>query len=210
MNAIRLVIVDNHWIVREGLKSVLESDPLFHVVGEASDGKEAIEILCREKPDVALVDIKLPDMSGIEICQKITLEGLPTAIVIFTAFLDWNLVRRCLDAGAKGYILKDARRLNLKERLLSAARGETVLDSRVVTLLTDHVRGRLPQEKPLLSARELEILQFIAQGLSNKEIGERLFLSQSSVKHYVGRILHKLDAKNRVEAILIATRLRLL
>ncbi len=210
MKIIRVAIVDNHWIVREGLKSVLESDPLFHIVGEASDGEGAIELLRKEKPDVALVDIKLPDMSGIEICQRITSEGLPTATVIFTAFLEWKLVQRCLDAGARGYILKDAKHLNLKEKLLSVARGETVLDPRVVTILTDHVRGRLLQENPILSARELEILRLMAQGLSNKEIGERLFLSRSSVKHYVGSILRKLDAKNRVEAILIATRSEIL
>ena len=211
MNLIRVLVVDDHWIVREGLKAVLESDPRFEIVGEASCGQDALELMRERKPEVALVDVKLPDITGVEVCQIATEENLPISIIILTAFLDWRLIQNCIAAGAKGYLLKDTNQLNLKEKLLAAARGENVVDPKVMRLLVKHVHNHNCQaEDRTLSKREMEVLRLMSQGFSNKEIGERIYLSQSSVKHYISEIMYKLDARNRVEAIMIATRSGLL
>ncbi len=208
---VKVLIVDDHWIVRKGLKSILESDPRFEIVGEAGNGKEALTQIRENRPDVVLLDIRLPDVSGVEVCQAVKDEGLGASIVILTAFLDWRLIQNCIQAGAKGYLLKDTNQLNLKEKLLAVSRGESVVDPRVVNLLVKHVHnGHCPTEDMSLSPREMEILRLMSQGLSNREIGEKLFLSQSSVKHYVSNIMYKLNARNRVEAIMIATRAGLL
>jgi len=204
---VRVLIVDDHWIVRKGLRSILEHDPRFEIVGEASTGSEALMKIRETRPDVTLLDIKLPDMSGVEVCQEVERERLDVSIVILTAFLDWRLIQNCIHAGAKGYLLKDTNQLNLKEKLISAAKGESVADPRVVNLLVRHVHnGSCRAEDMSLSAREMKILRFMSQGLSNKEIGEKMFLSQSSVKQHVSNIMYKLGAKNRVEAIMIATK----
>ena len=209
---VTVLIVDDHWIVRKGLKAVLESDPRFEIVGEAGTGRDALAQLREKHPDITLLDIRLPDMGGVEVCQTVAEdESLDSSIVILTAFLDWRLIKSCLSAGAKGYLLKDTNRLNLKETLLAVARGDNVVDPRVVNLMVEHVRNESPDSEDMsLSAREIKILRLMSQGLSNREIGERLFLSQSSVKHYVSNIMYKLGAKNRVEAIMIATRSGLL
>ncbi len=190
---------------------MLESDPRFEIVGEAGTGKEALHQLREKHPDVTLLDIRLPDMSGVEVCQAAEEEKLESAIVILTAFLDWRLIQSCIHAGAKGYLLKDTNQLNLKDKLLAAARGENVADPRVVNLLVKHVHNSSCHAEDMsFSAREMEILRLMSQGLSNKEIGEKLFLSQSSVKHHVSNIMYKLNARNRVEAIMIATKFGLL
>jgi len=163
------------------------------------------------QPNLALVDVRLPDISGAKICQQVTEEGLPTAVVILTAFLDWRLVQTCIYWGARGYLLKDAERLNLKQKLLAVSQGEIVLDPKVVSLLANYVREHPdPENREVLNAREMEILQLMSQGFSNKEIGEKIHFSQGTVKDYVHNILLKLNARNRVEAILIATKSGLL
>ncbi len=207
MKKIRVVIMDDHWVVRAGLRAILEPDPQFEIIGEASSGREGLDLLREKSPDVALVDIKLPDMSGVEVCQRATTEEIPTAIVILTAFVNWKLVQSCLKAGAKGYVLKETRQLNLREALISVARGEVVLSPKVAALVAKYVRTQKKTNNELiLSIREMEVLRLMSQGMSNKEIGERLFLSEGRIKDYVSSILHKLGAKNRVEVILIAVR----
>ncbi len=208
MKKIRVAIVDDHWVVRAGLRATLEPDPMFEVVGEASGGREGLELLREKSPDVALVDIRLPDMSGTELCQRATMEEIPTAIIILTAFVNWKLVQSCLKAGAKGYVLKETREFNLREALISAARGEVVLSPKAAALVAKYVQTQKQTDNELiLSMREMEVLRLMSQGMSNKEIGEHLFLSEGRIKDYVSNILHKLGAKNRVEAILIAVRL---
>ncbi len=207
MKKIRVAIVDDHWVVRAGLRAILEADPTFEIVGEASGGREGLGLLREQSPDVALVDIKLPDMSGAEVCQRATAEGIPTAIVILTAFVNWKLVQSCLRAGAKGYVLKETRQLNLREALISVAHGEIVLSPKVASLVAKYVQAQKQTDNELtLSVREMEVLRLMSQGMSNKEIGKHLFLSEGRVKDYVSSILHKLGAKNRVEVILIAVR----
>lgn len=207
---IRLVIIDDHWVVRQGIKASLQKDDQFIIVGEASNGKDGLELIHVYKPQIALVDIQLPDMSGTEICRQISIDMIPTAIVVLTAFLDWRLVKTCLQWGAKGYLLKEASDLKLQEKLNAVANGEVVLDKRVVNMMANYVKNSEWEKLEVLNDRELEILRFMAQGLNNREISEKIFLSQGTVKDSIHSIFQKLKAKNRVEAILIAAKSGLL
>lgn len=207
---IRLVIIDDHWVVRQGIKASLQKNDQFIIVGEASNGKDGLELIHVYKPQIALVDIQLPDMSGTEICRQISIDMIPTAIVVLTAFLDWRLVKTCLQWGAKGYLLKEASDLKLQEKLNAVANGEVVLDKRVVNMMANYVKNSEWEKLEVLNDRELEILRFMAQGLNNREISEKIFLSQGTVKDSIHSIFQKLKAKNRVEAILIAAKSGLL
>jgi two-component system response regulator DevR len=203
MNPIRIVLVDDHGLVLQGLRSVLDPDPQFEVVGEAATGAEALRVVTQQQPDVLLLDLQLPDMSGVELCQRILQASPGTAVLVLTAFFDRNLVNACLQVGARGYLLKDAENLRLLEQILTVVQGYPALDPRAAGVLTDYVRQYKPPPE-MLSLRELEILRLIAQGLTNKEIGSQLCLSENTVKGYVKEILAKLGVRNRVEAVLRA------
>lgn len=201
MNPVRVVLVDDHRIVRQGLRSTLDPDPRFEVVGEASNGADALRVVAEQQPDVVLLDVRLPGMGGAELCHRIVQAHPEIAVLILTAFIDRNLVNDVLQAGARGYLLKDAENLHLRERLLSIVEGHTALDPRAADVLVDNVRQRPPQS---LSLREMEILRLIAQGLTNREIGGQLHLSENTVKGYVKDILSKMGARNRIEAVFLA------
>lgn len=203
MNGIRVVLVDDHRIVRQGLRSILEPDPRFKVVGEAGNGADALQIVAEQQPDVVLLDLKLPDMGGVELCQRIAQAHPKTAVLILTAFIDRHLVNACLQAGAQGYLVKDAENLHLREHLLSVVEGHAALDPRAADVLTEFVRQN-NQPPQMLSLREVSVLHLIAQGLTNKEIGGQLHLSENTVKGYVKDILAKLGVHNRIEAVLLA------
>lgn len=203
MSLIRVVLVEDHRIVRQGLRSILDPDPRFEVVGEAANGADALPVVTEQQPDVVLLDLKLPDMSGVELCQRIVQASPKTAVLILTAFIDRNLVNACLQAGARGYLLKDAENLRLREQLLSVVQGHAALDPRAADVLAEYVR-RQGQPPEMLSLREVEVLRLIAQGLTNKEIGGQLHLSENTVKGYVKGILTKLEVHNRIEAVLLA------
>ena len=203
MKPVRVVIVDDHRIVRQGLRSILDPDPRFEVVGEAANGADALRLVTQLRPDVSLLDLKLPDMGGVELCQRIVQACPETAVLILSAFIDRNLVNASLQAGARGYLLKDAENLHLREQLLAVVEGHAALDPRAADVLTEYVRQ---QEQPprMLTLREVEILRLIAHGLTNKEIGSQLHLSENTVKGYVKDILAKLNVHNRIEAVLLA------
>lgn len=203
MKPIRVLLVDDHRIVRQGLRSILDPDPGFEVVGEANDGASAMQLVGEVNPDVVLLDLKLPDIDGVALCQKILEFHPQTTVLILTAYIDQTLVNACLKAGARGYLLKNAENLRLKEQLISVVQGYAALDPRAAGMLTDLVRHQ-PFKGEVLSLRDLEVLHLIAQGLTNREIGERLFLSENTIKGYVKEILSKLGARNRVEAVLLA------
>jgi DNA-binding NarL/FixJ family response regulator len=203
MNPIRVVLVDNHHIVRQGLRSVLDPDPRFEVVGEAASGAEALRVVTEQQPDVVLLDLKLGDVSGTDLCRPIIQASPRTAVLILTAFIDRNLVDACLRAGARGYLLKDAESLRLPEQILTVVEGHVALDPRAADVLTNYLHHYDPLPE-LLNMRELQVLRLIAQGLTNKEIGGQLHLSENTVKGYVKEILAKLGVRNRVEAVLRA------
>ncbi len=201
MKPIRVVLVDDHRIVRQGLRSILDPDPRFEVVGEAANGDEALCVVAEQQPDIVLLDLQLPSMGGVELCHRIVQASPEIAVLILTAFIDRNLVNVVLKAGARGYLLKDAENLRLQERLLSVVEGHTALDPRAADVLADYVRQRPLQA---LNLREMEILRLIAQGLTNREIGEQLYLSENTIKGYVKTILSKMGARNRIEAVFLA------
>jgi DNA-binding NarL/FixJ family response regulator len=203
MNPIRILLVDDHRIVRQGLRSILDPDPEFQVVGETGDAASALQLLIELQPDIVLLDLKLPDMDGVALCQRIMELYPQTAVLVLTAFIDQTLVNACLRAGARGYLLKDAENLHLKEQLTAVVKGYAALDPRAAGMLTDFVR-RQPVGGDILSLRDLEVLRLIAQGLTNREISTRLYLSENTVKGYVKEIMMKLEVHNRVEAVLLA------
>lgn len=206
MAPLRVVMIDDHEIVRNGLKHILDGDPEFAVVGEADDGPSGLAAVEATRPDVVLLDVRLPSLSGGEICRLIAERVPETRILILSAFGDDNLVYQCLVAGASGYVLKDIVHFDLKKSLKSVARGESVIDPRVAAAVVDRLRSPGDQPSHNLSPHQFSVLQLMSQGFSNREIADRLFLSENTVKGYVQEVLRRLGAKNRVEAVMIASR----
>ena len=207
---IRLLIIDDHEMVREGLKAMLVAEPDFEIVGDAANAEQALELIERLHPDVVLLDIRLPGVSGIDLCSNVTSLYPRTAVIILTTFTEESLVAQCIQAGARGFIVKDIERFDLKRSIRAVARGEAVIDSKAAVAVLAQLR-RAPQvsQEPFpepLSTQQIVILRLIAQGLSSREIATRLYLSENTVKGYVQEILHRLGVKNRTEAVMVAVK----
>lgn len=202
MKPVSVMLIDDHRIVRQELRAILDSDVRFRIVGEAGTGKAALNIIHQQRPDVALLDLKLPDIDGVELCRQIVRLFPDTRVLILTAFIDQNLVNACRRAGARGYLLKDATNLQLQEHLLVAARGQEA--SLPVPV------EEPPEPTPDLGSDEREVLQLVAQGLTNQEIGEYFGLVEKDVQSLLQSVLTKLKAENRIEAVFRAQSLGLL
>jgi DNA-binding NarL/FixJ family response regulator len=197
---IRVFIVDDHTVVREGLRAVLAAEPEFSVVGESGSGEEAVDLVAELRPDVVLMDLRLPGIDGVAATNRIVAAGTARVLVLTTYDGDGDIVR-ALAAGATGYMLKDASRGELVEAVRRAASGETVLAPPVAARLVTRVRG---PAAPDLTSREVEVLRYVARGLSNPDIGRTLFISEATVKSHVTRIFEKLDVKDRTAAVTVA------
>jgi len=205
---IRLLIVDDHEMVRAGLRAMLAADPQLEVVADAATGARGVALAHQHHPDVVLLDARLPDMDGAEVCRRICADAPGVAVVMLTTFSDDDLVRRCIHAGARGYLLKDVERLDLGRSIRSLVRGEAVIDPKVAPVVLAAARqavGAEEADRPL-NERQREVLQLVAEGLSNREIAERTHLSEYTVKGYVEEILERLGARNRVHAAILATK----
>lgn len=207
---IRLLIIDDHEMVREGLKAMLSAEPDFAIVGDAANAEQAFALIERLRPDIILLDIRLPGTSGIEVCRTVTERYPETAVIILTTFTDESLVAQCIQAGARGFIVKDIERFDLKRSIRAVARGEAAIDSKAAVAVLAQLR-RAPQNnnEPApdpLSSQQIVILRLVAQGLSSREIAARLYLSENTVKGYVQEILHRLGVKNRTEAVMVAVK----
>lgn len=207
---IRLMIVDDHEMVREGLKAILVAEPDFSIVGDAANADEALELIERLRPDIVLLDVRLPGVSGIEVCRIITERYPETSVIILTTFTDEQLIAQSIQAGTKGFILKDVERFDLKRAIRAVARGEAAIDTKTAAAVLAQLR-RVPPAKnePLaepLSSQQIVILRLVAQGLSSREIATQLYLSENTVKGYVQEILHRLGVKNRTEAVMVAVK----
>lgn len=205
---IRLLIVDDHEMVRTGLRAMLSTDPNIVVVGEAPTGARALALARSSRPDVVLLDARLPDMGGAEVCERLQQEAPLAAVVMLTTFTDDELVRRCVQAGARGYLLKDVERLDLGRSIRAVARGQAVIDPKVAPAVLAAARqGRAEKDDVSpLNERQCEVLRLVAEGLSNREIADRTLLSEHTVKGYVEEILERLSARNRVHAAILATK----
>jgi two-component system, NarL family, response regulator DevR len=203
---IRVLIVDDHEMVREGLMSMLRSEPDFEVVGQTGHGEEVAALVESTRPDVVLLDTRLPDISGVEVCRRLTRKHPDVAVVILTTYTDVELVEECLQAGARGYVVKDVERFSLKESIRAVHRGQAVLAPQVAGQLIDRMRKGTPEEKrPAgLSASQVAILRLISRGHSNREIAADVHLSENTVKTHVQEIFRKLGVRNRVEAAILA------
>lgn len=213
-DAIRVLIADDHLIVREGLRLLLETAPDLAVVGEARNGAEAVEIAKRERPDVVLMDLSMPELDGIEAITRIRAAGPRPTIVILTTYADEDLIRRGLRAGALSYLLKDTDRAALLDTIRAAARGETLLKPEILSrLLSGESRhpGTTPSAGAVeLSAREREVLAAVARGERSKEIANRLAISERTVKAHLAGLYNKLGVDSRAGAVAAAARLGLL
>ena len=205
---IRVLIVDDHELVRAGLRSVLHAEPDVEIVGEAGTGSAALAQARRLQPEVVLLDARLPDMPGADVCRSLC-ETLPgVAVAILTTFTDDELVRQCVRAGARGYLLKEIPRLDLAASIRSLARGESVIDRKVLPQVLAVAR-QSPDTADLehpLSERQRGILRLVADGRSNREIAATVHLSELTVKSYIEDLLKQLGARNRVHAAILATR----
>ena len=207
---IRLLIIDDHEMVREGLKAMLTAEADFEIVGDAANAEQALEMIERLRPDVILLDVRLPGDSGIDVCRTVTERYPETAVIILTTFTDETLVAQCIQAGARGFIVKDIERFDLKRSIRAVARGEAAIDPKAAVAVLAQLR-RAPQVKQepsleLLSPQQIVILRLVAQGLSSREIAAQLYLSENTVKGYVQEILHRLGVKNRTEAVMVAVK----
>ena len=207
---IRLMLVDDHRMLRQGLRRSLEEEG-FYVVGEASDGDEAVRLVPAAKPDVILMDVSMPDMDGIEATRRILQNDPDKRIVMLTMHADKDLIDAAIKAGAVGYLTKDCSTDEVIEAVRMAANGETALSPQLAKTMLSEVRkidekaGR--EEDRLVTKREEEVLQLIADGCSTPEVAERLYISQKTVKNHLASIYQKLDARDRTQAVLQAVRM---
>jgi DNA-binding NarL/FixJ family response regulator len=210
---IRVLIADDQPLMRTGFRMIVDAEPDMEVVGEASDGVEAIELAGHVRPDVVLMDIRMPRMDGIEATRRLAGEDArdPVQVLILTTFDLDELVLGALRAGASGFLLKDSPPEDMVEAIRIVARGDALIAPSVTRRLLDRFASKLPDPEraraPMLdslTSRELEVLALVARGMSNAEIAERLVVSETTVKTHVGRILSKLDLRDRVQAVVLA------
>src|SRR5689334_12776632 len=197
---IKLVIVDDHPVVRDGLSAMFARDPEFSVVGEASDGAEAVRLAEALQPDVILMDLRMGGMDGVTAIGELTRRGVPARVLVLTTYDTDSHVLPAIEAGANGYLLKDAPRDDLLRAVRSAARGEVVLSPSVAARLMSRLRAPTPSTGPL-SQRELEVLRLVAAGNTNREAAARLFITEATVKTHLLNIYAKLDVNDRAAAV---------
>ncbi len=204
---IRILVADDHPMLREGLVAVLGTQPDFEVVGEAEGGSEVVRLAERLKPDVLLLDLEMPEMDGVAALEKLRDAGSAVQTIVFTAYDTDERILGALRAGARGYLLKGASRAEIFDAIRTVYSGGSLLQPLVTSRLLDHMsREQASPEPEPLTPRELEVLGLLALGLTNKEIAERLYIGERTAKFHVSSILAKLGADNRTEAVAIAAR----
>jgi DNA-binding NarL/FixJ family response regulator len=209
--SIRVLLCDDQALVRSGFRMILETREDLEVVGEAEDGAQALELAWQQLPDVVLMDVRMPRLDGLEATRRLVAAGAEARVLILTTFDLDEYVFEALRAGASGFLLKDVQPAQLVDAVRVVARGEALLAPTVTRRLLDHFARSLPgAPEPLapelaeLTDREREVLALLADGLSNAELAERLFLSQTTVKTHVSSILRKLGLRDRVQAVVLA------
>ena len=204
MSKQRILLVDDHEVVRLGLKALLERHPQFDVVAEASTAREALEMVNNTQPDVVVMDIRLPGSSGIEVCEEITRRFPDTKVIMLTSYAEDEMLFSSIRAGASGYILKQIGGEDLVKAIEAVGRGEALLDPAVTQRVFQEVRRAVKEEEASafahLSQQEKHVLLLVSEGKTNREIAKALFLGEGTVRNYVSSILSKLGVNNRAEA----------
>lgn len=203
----RVFLLDDHEVVRRGVRELLEAEDDMEVVGEAGTAEEALGRIPATRPDVAVLDVRLPDGDGVEVCRDIRSRHPEIACVMLTSFADDDAVYAAIMAGAAGYLLKQVRGTDLVDGIRRVGRGESLLDPGVTTRVLERIRHRPDDELSGLTEQERKILTLIAEGLTNRQIGERLYLAEKTVKNYVSNLLSKMGMSRRTEAAAYAARL---
>ncbi len=218
MPPIRVLLADDHHVVRQGLATIVDLEDDMTVVAQVGDGAHAVQLIREQTPDIVLMDLQMPQLDGVQAIQQVRRECPGVRILILTAFADQEHVLAGIKAGAHGYLLKDATPEQLVQAIRSVQRGEAVLGSAVAAMVLTRFREMMPdgetpappfQPKPtphVLTAREQQVLMLMAQGMRNREIAQELVVSVRTIKVYVSNILDKLDASNRTEAVAEARR----
>jgi len=205
---LKITLVDDHEVVRKGLRALLDSQDGMRVVGEASSVEEGVRRVGYDSPDVVVMDVRLPDGSGVEACREIRSQWPGTKVLMLTSFADEEALFASVMAGASGYVLKQIKGEDLVNSIRRVGRGESLLDPAMVERVFRKIRGEEPEDPLLsrLSTQERRILDLIAEGLTNREIAERMFLAEKTVKNYVSNLLAKLGMSRRSEAAAYAAR----
>lgn len=210
MRKLRILLVDDHEVVRLGLATLLDDLPDVEIVGEAGLAREALQLCQLLRPDLVLLDIRLPDQSGVEACRQMTELCPDTSVIILTSYADDRLIREAILAGASGYVLKQVGSQELVRAIEAVSRGEALLDPQITRRVLQHVRqtDRYVQESAFhqLSPREMEVLLLVSEGKSNREIAEELSISERTVGNHVSGLLNKLGLGNRIELATYAVR----
>ena len=208
-STISVYLLDDHEVVRAGLKTMLEATGDITVIGESSSASEAEHRIPALRPDVAVLDARLPDGSGIEVCRAVRSVDADIKALILTSYDDDEALFAAIMAGAAGYVLKDVRGTDLLDGIRRVAAGQSLIDPALVARVLDRVRNgpRVAPELADLTEQEMKLLGHLAEGLTNRQISERMFLAEKTVKNYVSALLHKLGLERRTQAAVLATRL---
>jgi DNA-binding NarL/FixJ family response regulator len=207
---IRVLLVDDQVLMRRGLRKLLEVEDGIEVVGEAADGVEALRFIPETRPDVALVDARMPKMDGVELIRRLSQEHPRVAAIVLTTFDDDEYVFGGLRAGARGYLLKDTPPEELVSAIEKASRDETVLGGQIASRVVSELRRTTPAELPprpehrVLSERELEVAELVGEGATNREISRRLYITEGTAKNHISKILRKLGLRDRTQLALYA------
>ena len=212
--AIRILVADDHAIFRDGLRRLLEAADDVQIIGEASNGVECTKMLAKLKPDILLLDLRMPEKDGLGVLEEVNFDTMTTRVIVLTAAEDDRDVVRAMRLGARGVVLKQSASDLLLKSIRKVADGEIWLDNRMTAEVIDAFKKSAEagqrREKPLLSDREKEIVQLVAQGFRNREIGEKLFISEQTVKNHLHNIFDKLGVSDRLELALYAIHHRLI
>jgi two-component system, NarL family, nitrate/nitrite response regulator NarL len=212
--AVRILVADDHAIFRDGLRKLLEAADDVQIIGEASNGVECTKMLAKLKPDILLLDLRMPEKDGLGVLEEVNFDTMPTRVIVLTAAEDDRDVVRAMRLGARGVVLKQSASDLLLKSIRKVHEGEIWLDNRMTAEVIDAFKKSSEsgqrREKPLLSDREKEIVQLVAQGFRNREIGEKLFISEQTVKNHLHNIFDKLGVSDRLELALYAIHHRLI
>ena len=207
---VRVLIAEEHPLYREGVVRAIKERPELELVGETSDGRKALAMIKELQPDVAVLDVKMPALDGLQVANAVVRDAVTTRVLMLSAFLDRQIVFQAVAAGAAGYLSKDADRLEITNAILAVNRGDTVLGPEVQASVAAEVRSRWRPDAPSLSERERQVLEMIAEGMLAPEIGRRLYLSPATVKSHLQSLYEKLGVSDRAAAVAEAMRRGLL